>query len=264
MTRRWRAFDPAAPRTLESHGFCRTTDNSAMTHSQPRCSIDRARRAARLATSAAAQTPAPAGDPAKGREKTADVRRLPRHHRLAHRVSRGLHGAEARRPARGLPRRGAEGVQQRRPQHPSMRGDRGAADGRGHGEPRRVLRAPALRDGRAHDDARSLASARSPLAAARSARPPAAAAPTSTPARRRRRRSARRATAWTATAPTADYPKLAGQHPDYLAKALRDYKSGARKNPIMGGMAAPLTPKDIDNLAAYYAAQPAVLTRARQ
>jgi len=58
---------------------------------------------------------------------------------------------------------------------------------------------------------------------------------------------------------TADYPKLAGQYPDYLAKALRDYQAGRRKNPIMGGMAAPLTPKDIDNLAAYYAAQPAVL-----
>jgi len=58
---------------------------------------------------------------------------------------------------------------------------------------------------------------------------------------------------------TADYPKLAGQYPDYLAKALRDYHAGRRKNPIMGGMAAPLTPKDIDNLAAYYAAQPAVL-----
>jgi cytochrome c553 len=58
---------------------------------------------------------------------------------------------------------------------------------------------------------------------------------------------------------TADYPKLAGQYPDYLAKALRDYQAGRRKNPIMAGMAAPLTPKDIDNLAAYYSAQPSVL-----
>jgi len=63
---------------------------------------------------------------------------------------------------------------------------------------------------------------------------------------------------------TADYPKLAGQYPDYLAKALRDYQSGRRKNPIMAGMAAPLTPKDIENLAAYYAAQPPVLTVHRQ
>jgi len=58
---------------------------------------------------------------------------------------------------------------------------------------------------------------------------------------------------------TPDYPKLAGQYEDYLAKTLRDYQAGRRKNPIMAGMAAPLTPKDIDNVAAYYAAQPSVL-----
>ncbi len=59
--------------------------------------------------------------------------------------------------------------------------------------------------------------------------------------------------------PSPDFPKLAGQHPDYLAKALRDYQSGARKNPIMQGFAAALTKDDIANLAAYYSAQPAVL-----
>ena len=62
----------------------------------------------------------------------------------------------------------------------------------------------------------------------------------------------------------ADYPKLAGQYPDYLAKALRDYKSGARKNPIMAGMAAPLTTKDIEDVAAYYSQQPAVLRSTRK
>jgi cytochrome c553 len=60
---------------------------------------------------------------------------------------------------------------------------------------------------------------------------------------------------------TPDYPKLAGQYPDYLAKALRDYKAGTRKNPIMAGFAGALTAKDIDNLAAYYASQPSVLSR---
>ena len=59
--------------------------------------------------------------------------------------------------------------------------------------------------------------------------------------------------------PIAENPKLAGQHPDYLAKALRDYKSGARKNPVMGAMASTLTTKDIADLAAYFGAQPAVL-----
>ena len=59
----------------------------------------------------------------------------------------------------------------------------------------------------------------------------------------------------------ADYPKLGGQYPDYIAKALRDYKSGARKNPIMAGFAGTLTDKDIENVAAYYASQPPVLAK---
>ena len=60
--------------------------------------------------------------------------------------------------------------------------------------------------------------------------------------------------------PTADFPKIGGQYPDYLAKALRDYKSGLRKNPIMAGFAQPLSSHDIDNLAAYYASQPATVS----
>ena len=54
-------------------------------------------------------------------------------------------------------------------------------------------------------------------------------------------------------------PKIGGQHPAYIVKALRDYKSGARKNAIMAGFAGTLSPQDIANLAAYYAAQPPVL-----
>lgn len=60
--------------------------------------------------------------------------------------------------------------------------------------------------------------------------------------------------------PVPDFPKLAGQYPDYMAKALRDYKSGVRKNAVMAGFAAQLTDKDIENLSAYYAAQPSVLS----
>ena len=59
--------------------------------------------------------------------------------------------------------------------------------------------------------------------------------------------------------PTPDYPKLGGQLPDYLAKALRDYKAGQRKNAIMAGFTGTLSTQDIANLAAYYAAQPPVL-----
>lgn len=51
------------------------------------------------------------------------------------------------------------------------------------------------------------------------------------------------------------YPKLAGQHPEYLAKALHDYKSGARPNAIMAGFAAGLSDEDIDDLSAYFASQ---------
>ena len=55
------------------------------------------------------------------------------------------------------------------------------------------------------------------------------------------------------------YPKLAGQYPDYLARALQDYQSGARKNAIMMGFAATLTKEDIANVSAYYASLPSPL-----
>lgn len=48
-------------------------------------------------------------------------------------------------------------------------------------------------------------------------------------------------------------PKLGGQHAVYLAKALRDYKSGERNHPTMKAIAATLSDKDIEELAAYYA-----------
>ena len=54
---------------------------------------------------------------------------------------------------------------------------------------------------------------------------------------------------------TADYPTLAGQHKDYIERALHDYQKGGRKNAIMAGMAATLTKEDIEALAAYYSSQ---------
>lgn len=56
------------------------------------------------------------------------------------------------------------------------------------------------------------------------------------------------------------YPRLAGQHANYLERALLDYRSGARKNPIMAGFAGGLTDDDIANLAAYFASQSGVVT----
>jgi len=51
------------------------------------------------------------------------------------------------------------------------------------------------------------------------------------------------------------YPKLAGQYPSYLVQALKDYRSGDRKNAIMSGFASGLTITDIEQLAAWYASQ---------
>jgi cytochrome c553 len=57
------------------------------------------------------------------------------------------------------------------------------------------------------------------------------------------------------------YPKLAGQHADYLEHALVAYQRGGnggngRTNAIMGGMAKPLSKKEIGDIAAYLASLP--------
>ena len=54
---------------------------------------------------------------------------------------------------------------------------------------------------------------------------------------------------------SGQFPRLAGQHADYLVKALEDYKSGARNNAIMAGFAATLSDQDRRNLAAYFASR---------
>jgi cytochrome c553 len=55
--------------------------------------------------------------------------------------------------------------------------------------------------------------------------------------------------------PVPDFPKLAGQHADYMIATLKKYKNGKRANPIMMGMAATLSDEDMKNVAAYYASQ---------
>jgi cytochrome c553 len=49
-------------------------------------------------------------------------------------------------------------------------------------------------------------------------------------------------------------PNLAGQNAIYLVKALKDYRSGARKNDMMSLVAPTLKDQDIDDLAAYFSA----------
>ena len=56
-----------------------------------------------------------------------------------------------------------------------------------------------------------------------------------------------------------DFPP-AGQHEDYLLRALIDYKSGQRKNPIMAGR-WPTSKKDMADLAAWFASQPGLVTK---
>jgi len=48
-------------------------------------------------------------------------------------------------------------------------------------------------------------------------------------------------------------PKLGGQNPDYIIKALQAYKSGERSHPTMRAIAAGLSEQDMADLAAYYA-----------
>jgi cytochrome c553 len=59
------------------------------------------------------------------------------------------------------------------------------------------------------------------------------------------------------------YPRLSGQHEDYLVQAMRAYKQDERKNPIMGAQAKMLSRDDILNLAAYYARLPGMLSHDR-
>jgi cytochrome c553 len=59
------------------------------------------------------------------------------------------------------------------------------------------------------------------------------------------------------------YPVLAGQHPDYLAHALSQYRSGERKNAIMAGFAGQLSDDDIADLAAWFGSLEGLITAQR-
>ena len=62
----------------------------------------------------------------------------------------------------------------------------------------------------------------------------------------------------------ASYPKLAGQHQDYLEQSLKSYQRGSagpngRANAIMAGQVKPLSRQDIQNIAAYLHSLPGSL-----
>ena len=58
-----------------------------------------------------------------------------------------------------------------------------------------------------------------------------------------------------------DAARLGGQHYDYLVKTLQSYKSGSRKNPVMNPLAANLTQRDIEDLAAFFSSQKGLVTK---
>lgn len=59
-----------------------------------------------------------------------------------------------------------------------------------------------------------------------------------------------------ANGPEGKFAKLAGQHPDYILKQIRDFRSGARKHDQMAIMARSVTDEDVRDIAAYFASQP--------
>jgi cytochrome c553 len=54
---------------------------------------------------------------------------------------------------------------------------------------------------------------------------------------------------------TGQFPTLAGQHVDYLERALTEYQRGERKNAIMAAFAPRLTAEDIVQISEYYGQQ---------
>ena len=52
--------------------------------------------------------------------------------------------------------------------------------------------------------------------------------------------------------PSPDVPNLAGQKAAYLVKAAKDYKTGARKNPMMQSIIGNMSDEDLEDIAAYY------------
>lgn len=61
-----------------------------------------------------------------------------------------------------------------------------------------------------------------------------------------------------------NYPTLAGQHPDYIERALHEYAKGGRKNPIMSGFASNLKAADIAVIADWFSKRkPALETESR-
>lgn len=62
----------------------------------------------------------------------------------------------------------------------------------------------------------------------------------------------------------AAFPKIAGQHADYIVKQLSEFKSGARQSALMAGQVAALNEQDMADLGAYYAIEKATIGKAKE
>lgn len=56
--------------------------------------------------------------------------------------------------------------------------------------------------------------------------------------------------------PSYRVPKLGGQNAEYIANALKEYKSGERSHPTMHAQAISLSDQDIADIAAYLSTAP--------
>jgi cytochrome c553 len=94
--------------------------------------------------------------------------------------------------------------------------------------------------------------------------PASAAEPPKTPAKPDLAKGQAISTAVCAACHTADgsrgspaNPILAGQHPEYLVKQLKDFKEGKRASPVMSAFAGALSEDDMRNVAAFYGSKAA-------
>ena len=166
------------------------------------------------------------------REEDRDVHRLPQHPGLPGELSRGLQGADDRRPERQVHRRRARSPTRRASASTRrMRGDRDHAHRPGHGRPRRLLRA--ARQGRRPPRPRRRAAAgrQSPSCWPR----PTARRATARTSAPRSTRAIRRSPASTPTTSTS---------PSRPTRPTRNPHVG-RSNAIMMGMARPYTPAEL-------------------
>ena len=258
------SFDPARAAHPRIDCFCRRSNDSAMTPANDHCSSSRSPRW-RCAAPAVRRRPRPPATPRRAARRPRCARAATASPAGAPPFPRSTRVPKLGGPAPGLHRRGAQGIPQRRAQPSVDARHRRAADRRGHREPRRVL---TRRRRRRRPSTMTMRPPRFAFAIARSLACRRLRRDRRRPRRRQgegARKSARRAMASTATARRARLPEArravsrlprqgAARLPVGPRARTRSWRAWRRRSP----------PKDIENLAAYYAAQPSVLNVHRE